>query len=173
MTDSWGRTPNPVETDAEYGPFELGYTCVGPGSDWFATWRLGGSAPRRGYKLHVSPLPDDAEAVAQCVLHRLRACRCPHKVVRDHKRYCDFNADSDQCGKFITIYTPTPYAGNTVLRLIDPPLLRLVQMGVIHRTPFSMIPTTRASNHQEAEHAISQSGLVFVRYFEDDDPDVA
>jgi hypothetical protein len=164
--------PGVLETDDDYGPGDQNYFSYGSGAHWFRKW-FPGTVPRSGWKLHVAPLPDDAEAVARCVLPRLRYWRIPHKVIRSLERYVEYNEKEDQAGKFITIYTGNANEANIALRVIDPPLARLVQAGTIRRTPFRLIPTTRASNHQEAEHAVSQSGLVFVRYFDDDDPDVA
>ena len=172
MNELFYAVPGVLESDDDYGPCEQGYHSAGSGGHWFRKW-FPGSVPRSGYKLHVSPLSDDAEEVARAVLPRLRYRRVPHKVIRTLERYCEYNADNDQAGKFITIYTPNHRDANIVLQAIDAPLAELVRAGTIRRTPFNLIPTTRASGNQEAEHAISQSGLIFVRYFDDDDPELA
>lgn len=164
--------PGVVESDADYGPGALLYHSAGSGGYWFRKW-FPSDVPCSGYKLHVSPRPEDAEAVARAVLPRLRYWRVHHKVIRTLERYREYNEDGDQAGKFITIYTPSHNEAAVVLRTIDPPLTRLVRAGTIHRTPFKLVPTTRASGNKEAEHSISQSGLVFVRYFDDADPELA
>jgi hypothetical protein len=43
----------------------------------------------RGFKIHVSPMPQDAEIVARSVLPKLRALNICHKVVRNLEIYME------------------------------------------------------------------------------------
>ena len=93
-----------IECNASFGPIELDYYPLPPGSAWFAKWLPGYPAPKQGYKIHVSVVPEDAEIVARSVLPALRRLRIAHKVVRNLERYRILLTGSQQ-GKFITKYT--------------------------------------------------------------------
>src|SRR5215831_11863506 len=110
-----------IESNAAFGPFELGY--FPGGSEWFAPW-LGVRAPGSGFKMHVTADPHFAEIVARSVLPKLRDLRVAHKVIRDLDRYIRF-CQGDQAGKFITIYTRGAADGQIVLDAIDPELYDL------------------------------------------------
>lgn len=156
-----------IESNASFGPIELSYYSVGPGSEWFAKWLPGYPAPRQGYKMHISARPEDAEIVARSVLPVLRRLRVAHKVVRNLDRYRQQIASS-QRGKFITIYTQNAPHAQQVLNAINPELQQLRDFGGIRPGPS---PTTRESGHRETEIPIGGSGLVWTRWYEEDDQD--
>ena len=60
-----------IESNECFGPPALNYLTFGSGSHWFAKW-YPREPPTRGYKIHVTPQPQDAEIVARSVLPRRR-----------------------------------------------------------------------------------------------------
>jgi hypothetical protein len=155
-----------IESNDSFGPVTLGYYAVGSGSYWYAKW-FRRDPPPRGFKLHVSPRAQDAEIVARSVLPRLRQLGVPHKVVRSLTVYLE-QFDTDQRGKFITIYTNGSAEAQQVLDAIDPELTELRQVGGL--SP-GVVPTTRESQHSEGEIAVGNSGLIFTRWYEEGDQD--
>ncbi len=156
-----------IESNTSFGPIGLDYYPVGSGSDWFAKWLPGYPAPPRGYKIHVSVFPEDAEIVARSVLPALRRLRVAHKVVRNLERY-RMQLTTAQQGKFITIYTKDSAQAQEVLNAINPELLQLRQYGGIRPGP---APTTRESSHAETEIPMGGSGFVWSRWYEEGDQD--
>lgn len=151
-----------IESNACFGPTEFDYYAVGAGSDIFTKW-LVVDAPSRGFKFHVAPQPQDAEIVARSVLPKLRGVRVFHKVVRNLNKYLE-QWQTEQKGKFITIYTNGSAQGQQVIDAIDPELYSLRKLNCIQR---GYPPTTRESDHKERELRIGRSGLVFTRWFEE------
>ena len=160
-------TQNKIESNASFGPIELDYYSIGPGSDWFAKWLPGYPAPKQGFKFHVSVLPEDAEIVARSVLPTLRRLRIAHKVVRNLERY-RMQFTTKQKGKFITIYTKDAAQAQQVLSAITPELIELRQFGGIRPGP---APTTRESSHAETEILVGGGGFVWTRWYEEGDSD--
>lgn len=156
-----------IESNASFGPVEFDYYPIGSGSHWFAKWIPGYPAPRQGYKIHVSARAEDAEIVVRSVLPVLRGLRVAHKVVRNLDRYRDQIATS-QRGKLITAYTKDASHAQQVLNAINPELQQLRQFGGIQPGP---APTTRESDHQTTEIPVGGSGLVWTRWYEEDDQD--
>ena len=155
-----------IESNASFGPHEFGYYPIWAGSNWFTKW-MAVEPPSSGFKFHVSPQPKDAEIVARSVLPKLREVRVFHKVVRDLQKYIE-QWQSDQKGKFITIYTNGPAQGQIVLEAIDPELCDLREFGGIQG---GYPPTTRESDHEESEIRIGRSGLIFTRWFDEGSKD--
>lgn len=151
-----------IESNNSFGPFEFGYIAAGPGSYWFAKW-FHREPPARGFKIHVSPQPQDAEIVARSVLPKLRQLRIPHKVVKTLNIYRE-QLNSDQRGKFITIYSSGAAEAQQVVNAISPELRSL---GL----SYGVIPTTRESRHRECEIGIGDTGLIFTRWYEEGDQD--
>lgn len=155
-----------IESNACFGPTDFDYYAHGFGSDIFTKW-LVVDPPERGFKFHVAPQPQDAEIVARSVLPKLREIRVFHKVVRDLNRYLA-QWQTEQKGKFITIYTSGAAQGQQVIDAIDPNLYSLRKLGGIQR---GYPPSTRESDHKERELPIGRSGLIFTRWFEEGSPD--
>ncbi|MBV8417526.1 MAG: hypothetical protein JO251_20180 [Verrucomicrobia bacterium] len=155
-----------IESNDSFGPVEFGYYPVGAGSYWYTKW-YPYDPPHRGFKIHVSPKPQDAEIVARSVLPKLRELSVCHKVVRDLKIYMEQMATL-QRGKFITVYTDGANQGQRVLDKISPELRDLRLFGGLRR---GLAPTTRESNHREYEIAVGGSDLVFTRWYEPTDQD--
>ncbi len=151
-----------IESNASYGPSEFDYYPLGAGSEWFTKWMVVES-PARGFKFHVAPQPQDAEIVARSVLPKLREVRVFHKVVRNLNKYLE-QWQTEQKGKFITIYTSGAAQGQQVIDAIDPELYSLRKLGGIQR---GYPPSTRESDHKERELRIGRSGLIFTRWFEE------
>jgi hypothetical protein len=155
-----------IESNDSFGPVEFNYYSIGAGSYWYAKW-FPCDPPHRGFKIHVSPTPQDAEIVARSVLPKLRELSVCHKVVRNLKIYME-QMNTPQRGKFITIYTNGASQGQRVLDKISPELRDLRLFGGLLR---GLAPTTRESNHREYEIAVGGSGLVFTRWYEATDQD--
>ena len=147
-------------TNDSFGPVELSYYPIGRGSHWF-TKHYPYDPPPEGYKIHICPLEHDALRVAREVLPVLLRWVVPHKVVRSLERYREINA-GDQRGKFITIYTGGASLAQLILSELDPRLVRLRLSGCIR-------PTSRESNHAEAEIAVGQSGVIATRWSKGED----
>jgi hypothetical protein len=151
-----------LESNDCFGPPQLDYYPIGSGSSWFTKW-LKVSPPASGFKIHITPRPEDAEAVARVVLPQARALEIYHKVVRDLERYRRFNESSNR-GKFITIYADGAEQGQKLIDLIDLPLARLRVAGLIGP---GIVPTTRQSNHRTSEIPVGKSGLISTYWFDD------
>ncbi|TXL72017.1 hypothetical protein FHP25_27685 [Vineibacter terrae] len=106
-----------------------------------------------GFKLHITVAAEQAEPLARVILPALE--RIHHKVVLPGGHYARLNEGNER-GKFITIYPGPAAPSQHVLDAIDPLLLQLRSQG-IRPGP---VPTTRQSNHAEAEIRIGHSGLV-------------
>jgi hypothetical protein len=118
----------------------------------FAETRLKSQYPG-GFKLHITVATDHADPLARAILPILQ--RTHHKVVLPGGHYARLN-EGDERGKFITIYPGPAAPSQNVIDAIDPILLQLRSQG-IRPGP---VPTTRQSNHAEAEIRIGQSGLI-------------
>lgn len=154
------QQPAAIERDREYGPNELDYYPVGEGSDIFTKHAtMLQNPPPAEIKIHVSTDPATAQAVARSVLPKLRELGVPHKVVRDLERLVT-QTESDQAGKFITIYCADPDQARAVVAAIDGELAALQPHGVVAPGPR---PTTRESNHEEGEFPIGTSGMLWFR----------
>ncbi len=146
-----------------FGQIGFEYYSHGDGAYWYAKWRLCEGAPKSGFKFHVAPQPEDAMVVADSVLCRLRERNAAHKVVCNLVRYIE-QWQTEQKGKFITIYTSGAAQGQLVLDAIDPELFALRQSRVIGR---GYPPSTRESQHKERELPVGRSGLIFTRWFDE------
>jgi hypothetical protein len=150
-----------LETHGLYGPMDLGY--FNPNQGTFCVY------PRRhddgGFKLHVTARPDDAEAVARCVLPILRALDTHHKVVRDRTTYLRMHQGS-QRGKFITAYPGGAAGAQIVLDRIDARLLALRSEAGVLPGP---APLSRPSRHREVEIGVGRSGFVYTLWSDDYD----
>ena len=110
-----------------------------------------------GYKMHVSVLPRDAEALAHAVLPVLQQANYDHKVVAPLSEYEEF-CKTEQAGKFITIYIgPQPTARAALTGQLDPVFAQLRQAGV---NP-GPTPMDRQQGHQVAEHKSGNSGFLW------------
>lgn len=116
-------------------------------------------AQQGGFKLHVSVATDNADSLARVILPTLRLLHVHHKVVLPGMFYRNMN-NGDQRGKFITVYAGMAAAAQRVVDVIDPVLCRLIAEG-IRPGP---VPTTRQSNHREAEIRVGRSGMISTYY---------
>jgi hypothetical protein len=110
-----------------------------------------------GFKIHVSVLPRDAEKLARAVLPVLQKANLDHKVVYPLSEY-EALCETDQAGKFITIY-PGPHrpVSTELVRQLDPVLRQLAQTGVMP----GPTPTDRQQGHQVAETKVGISGFLW------------
>ena len=108
----------------------------------------------RGYKVHVSVDPGDAERVAQHLLPAVQRLRLDHKVVHPVSTYVRMNG-GEQKGKFVTLYPGPVLEGFTALvGALDPLLLE------INAKPGPQ-PMERLSGHAIPEKAVGSSGLLY------------
>jgi hypothetical protein len=106
-----------------------------------------------GYKVHVSPAPDDAERVARALLPKLQAKKLDHKVVYPLDAYRRMN-ETEQRGKFITVYPgPVLHAFTDLINAIDPLLAEM-------KAKPGPLPLDRQSGYARAERRTGVSGLV-------------
>jgi hypothetical protein len=106
-----------------------------------------------GWKLHISVRDADADRLARLALPTLRLMNVYHKVIAPWEDYAAFNRDSQQRGKFITVYPgPDPNTAQRVLDTLD---------ALFRREGFvpGPLPSVRRTGHTTHEVPVGQSGM--------------
>ncbi|SDQ56274.1 class III lanthionine synthetase LanKC [Microbacterium sp. cf332] len=89
---------------------------------WIHHHRAGTSLPEQGWKIHVSTIPAEAQAVLDAVAHFCRVTGTAFKHLRDASqldRVLSKEAERASSGKFITIYPPNDEAAHSALLALD------------------------------------------------------
>lgn len=97
--------PERIEQVAILGDPQTHYYSL-PGARWreYSPSHLFNTIPLQGWKLHVSPQPQQALAVAQLLLPELRRRGIVHKVANNLNWYAGLRGNDPNFGKYITIY---------------------------------------------------------------------
>ncbi len=106
-----------------------------------------------GWKFHISVDPADADRLARLALPTLRMIDVHHKVIGPWVDYERFNRESNQRGKFITVYPgPSQGAAQRVLDVLD---TTCRQHGFIP----GPLPSVRRTGFASHEIPIGESGM--------------
>jgi hypothetical protein len=106
-----------------------------------------------GWKIHISVDPADADRLARLALPKLRGIQVHHKVIGPWVDYERFNRDSNQRGKFITVYPgPSHGAAQQVLDVLDAACRE-------HGFKPGPLPSVRKTGFATHEIPIGESGM--------------